>query len=288
MSTAFELIAADVKIWIKHPEYQYDVGDIEGGTFTFTGSSSSESEIDFWRRFFDDKRWATDMLDARICVDITGMMRSHIMVLPMMFHTHGIRQVDFIYSDPVAYSSGIDTTFTRGAVEHVSQVPGYEGQHNTAPNTKDILIIGAGYDDRLIRAAAQARASADQYVLMALPSLQPHMYQESQVRLQKASESIHNYRNRSFLYAPASNPFMTAQVLSDHVKMVRGNDSDSNVYLSPVGVKTQVLGFAWFFLCECRDSATSIIFPYAPTYERETSRGIARLHIFRLELDFIV
>lgn len=292
VQAVFDGVKSPKKIWLEHPEYGYDSEEISeivvGSLHTAFRGQADESEIDFWFRLFDELELSRNIPEYTLGIDITGMMRSHIIVLPMVLAGMGLKRVSVIYSDPRAYFSGIDTKFTIGSVDKVAQIPGFEGVHSTSTQTREALIIGAGYDDSLIRAAAESKGSADHYVLIGLPSLQPHMYQESKVRVQQASESIHNFRDRSYLYAPANNPFMTAQAISDKVKSLRASVPDLNIYLSPVGAKTQVLGFSWFFLCECRDSATSIIFPYAPSYSRETSVGISRIHIFDFELDWLI
>ncbi|MEN3219926.1 hypothetical protein PUR22_03645 [Mycolicibacterium porcinum] len=283
----FSNVNSQLKIWLRHPEYGYDDREIDQSHEWFVGDKG-ESEADFWLRFLADPRWrtATSSGNERVAFDITGMMRNHIILLPRLLAAVGVKHATFLYSDPKAYSGGTKTPFAIG-VEKVAQVPGFEGVHNTSTNTRDALIIGAGYDDFLIRSVAEYKRSADHYILLGLPSLQPHMYQESQVRVHAAQESIHNFRSRSFLFAPASDPFMTAQIISDQVSSLRQNDPELNVYLSPVGAKAQVLGFAWFYLCECSGDATSIIFPYSSGYEKETSTGISRVHLFEMEFDWV-
>src|SRR5580658_4376694 len=42
-------------------------------------------------------------------------------------------------------------------------------------------------------------------------------------------------------------------------------------YLSPLATKPQVLGFALYYLTECRNTAASLIFPFCQAYDQETS-----------------
>ena len=282
VTNVFDEIVAASKHWLVHPEYEFSADEVPTTGECFFGVD--ESEIDFWIRFFDHLEVKDSLSKSRVAIDITGMMRGHIVALPLVLLYRDLDRVTLLYSDPRNYVSGIETRFTVGSVARVNQIPGFEGMHTTSTHTSDMLIIGAGYDDSLIRAVAESKGSADHYVLVGLPSLQPHMYQESKYRVQKASESIQHFRPRSFLYAPASNPFMTAQVLSSHIEKLRILKQDLNVYLSPVGSKAQVLGFSWFYLSELVGTASSVIFPYAPRYEKETSTGISRIHKYQLDL----
>ncbi|WP_445169280.1 hypothetical protein ACTXG7_08140 [Mycolicibacterium sp. Dal123E01] len=218
--------------------------------------------------------------------DITGLMRPHVIALPLALALHKFAKATAIYTDPSNYSSGTGTKFTLGPIKGVSPVNGFEGAHNTSVGQEDLLVIGAGYDDKLIRSVAESKKSAEQVVLVGLPSLQPHMYQESLLRLHRVSEFINNYSRHAHLFSPASDPFMTAQVVSDYLHKKPNRDS-VNVYLCPTGPKTQALGFAWYFLCEAIGEATSIIFPYSNLYSRETSTGVGRVRTFELELECV-
>ncbi|UYO96373.1 hypothetical protein OED01_12275 [Microbacterium sp. M28] len=279
----FDLLPAAEKYWVVHSEYGYADGELPSEACWTP--DPRESEIEAWERCFSDLAITPD---AKIAIDITGMMRPHLLLLPLMLQRAGFKEATLLYSDPVSYVSGQATTFTKGPVERVAVVPGYAGAHRTSIDARDCLIIGAGYDHELVKAVAESKRNADHYVLVGMPGLQPHMYQESVYRISQAKESINDFRSRSLLYAPANNPFMTAQVLSDHLTSLRRKGEVDNVYLAPVGPKSQVLGFAWYFLCEGLGTPTSILFPYAQRYSRETSAGLSAIHEYKLELDAIV
>jgi len=76
-------------------------------------------------------------------------------------------------------------------------------------------------------------------------------------------------------------------VISNQVALLRESGRAEHVYLSPVGPKSQVLGFAWYYWCEGVVEGASVLFPYSRSYSRETSRGVAAIHGFVLELDAI-
>lgn len=275
------------KAWLIHEEYAYESSDLPSSGKLFI-NNEADSPVDFWLEFFEWIGLPRQQGATTIAVDITGMMRPHLMLLPLMLRNWGFERLTVFYSDPNSYASGHGTRFTKGPVEGISVIPGMEGMHRSSAESRDSIIVGGGYDHTLIQAVAESKRSADHYLLLGLPSLQPHMYQESLLRVSRVRESIRDYRSRTLLFAPASDPFTTAQVLSDQVRRIRRDNPGSNVYLSPVGAKTQVLGFAWYFLCEARSTATSMLFPFNRQYERETSIGISCVHRYELELDMIM
>lgn len=275
-------VSASRRIWINHAEYGFLSGELPPSDYVHEGAVG-EGELEFWAGLFSHHLMPSDRNDMRIGIDITGLMRPHVIALPLSLALHGYTAATILYSDPNAYSGGSATPFSIGPILTVAPINGFEGVHNTGVNQEDLLVIGSGYDDQVIRAAAESKRSADHVVLIGLPSLQPHMYQESLLRLHKASESIKNYSKRNHLFSPANDPFITAGVLSEYLarKFAAGID---NVYLCPTGPKTQALGFSWYFLCEAMQTPTSIIYPYAGSYSQETSKGLARTHTFELEL----
>jgi len=277
-------VQADVRIWINHEEYGFDDNELPSAHHIHSGLVG-EGEIQFWSDLFSSSVLSEVSRDVRLAIDITGLMRPHVLALPLALALHRFSNACALYSDPSGYSGGSGAVFSKGPVLRVSAVNGFEGIHDTSTENRDVLILGAGYDDELITAVAESKRAAEQIVLVGLPSLQPHMYQESLLRLHRASESINNYSRRDHIYAPASDPFTTAGVISEHITHLRSINSDLNVYLSPVGPKTQVLGISWYYLCEAVNTSTSVIFPYAESYERETSKGIGRTRIFDLEID---
>ena len=279
VQTVFSRAAAAKKLWVIHPEYGYTAGELPTDAVHIL---LNEEPIQFWTRLIHEN---AILPGQSIAIDITGMMRPHVLVLPFILRSLGHAVSTFLYSDPTTYTAGGATDFTKGPVEEVRVIPGLGGSHVSGVDTKDVLVIGAGYDHELVKAAAESKRFAAHYLVVGLPALQPHMYQESIRRVANVSDSIRQYGQRSLLFAPASDPFVTAQVLSDHVAMLRNADRLHNLYLCPVGPKTQVLGFALFYMYEEVGQSASIIFPYTSGYERETSKGITATHVFELELE---
>ena len=279
----FDAARASVKHWLIHPEYALAESDKPQGPHVFEGTAGDEA--DFWAEYF---AWANGVEPtARLAVDVTGMMRPHLVLLMKLLALRGHRHVTVLYSDPLFYSSGAKTAFAKGAVSEVRQVRGFEGQHIAGRGDGELLVIGAGYDHELIRRVADTKASARKYQMFGLPSLQHHMYQESHLRASLASESLSSPVNEYLLFAPAQDPFVTAQVLQDAVRREERSGMLGNLYLSPLGTKAQALGFALYYLMERDDGGpSSLIFPYAPAYSSETSKGLSRISICEVELDW--
>lgn len=278
-------VIAGRKIWLVHQEYGYGAGELptEGEVFV---PDDNLSEVEWWLALVDAKLGNQSLAGARVVVDITGMMRAHIMVMPLIFKELQLESLIVVYSDPTSYMSGARTVFSAGSDVEVRQVQGLEGSH-LSPSPADMLVIGAGYDFGLVRAAAEAKRTCQHLVVLGLPSLQPHMYQESQLSLSDATESLNKFGDGTLLFAPADNPFATASVLQERVSEYARRSGSGNLYFCPVGSKAQVLGFAWYFLTESRHGPASMLFPFNSKYSRETSVGFSRLHEFELELNWI-
>jgi len=196
----------------------------------------------------------------------------------------GIRRFDALYSEPVAYADREETRFSDEVVEQVRQVAGFEGNHSTDVS-RDVLIIGSGYDHELIARVAESKDQARKIQIFGLPSLRADMYQENVLRAHRAEEAVGGLgESYGTYFAPANDPFVTASVLQQIVDELRAHNNLGNLYLSPLATKPQVLGFSLYYLTECRNAAASMIFPYSPSYNRETSKGVARIWKYTVEL----
>jgi hypothetical protein len=277
----FSMVRARRKVWIVHREYGASESTPEDAYI-----GVEESEVEFWLKF---EEWLGSSLEdvGRVCVDITGMMRPHILTLVALMRARGIESCVFLYSDPVSYQSGHKTTFSKGPVEVVRQVEGYEGLHSVVASGRDVLILGTGYDVELISRTADFKSSADKVQLFGLPSLQMEMYRENRLQAARASESLGRQRGDGYLFAPANDPMATAEVLREWIRERRESGKIHNVYLAPLGTKAQVLGFGLYYLADCVNSPTSIIFPFRSGYDRETSSGLARIWSYEVPLSHL-
>ena len=129
------------------------------------------------------------------------------MVLLLMIFEKGVRKFDVLYSEPSQYLHQEQTEFSIPPVIRVRPVLGFEGIHTTGTD-QDILVLGCGYEHRLIAQVSEHKRGAKKLLLYSLPSLMPDMYQESSSEFQPRCGS--GRRSNSVAgngFAPANNPF---------------------------------------------------------------------------------
>ena len=279
----YDNVRARTKLWILHREYglQSDSFPIED---CFLSAATDESS--FCLELFDRLKGQFNSLHSlSICIDATGILRPHLLFLLKLFQRHDILKFSVIYAEPALYKGKENTEFSSGAIYEVRPVQGYEGAPAT-DSTADFLIIGMGYDHRMIAEVAEDKAKADKHQVFGLPSLRADMYQQSVLRSRRAAEELADpnfaHTNRSF--APASDPFGTAAVLSEVISQKRKESRITNLYLSPLGTKPQVIGFGLYYILECTAGDCAIMFPFSRGYSPETGQGVSRSWIYNIEL----
>ena len=279
VSVVFDAASADKKIWLLQPEYELDSAP-DG--IVYEGSivcDEANFVIDFWDEY------GSELLGKKVCIDITGFIRPTLLFLIRFFYAKGLKNFDLVYSEPDGYNKGESTRFASKEVAEVRTIEGYSGTH-VVDTSKDILIVGAGYDHHLISRVAENRDHARKYKLFGFPSLRADMFQENLLKVSKSEEYLGNISQgaSTTVYAPAYDPFLTASEIS---KLVRAEDSKgklSNLYLSPLSTKPQTVGFALFYILECIDQPVSLIFPFCERYNPSTSVGISRIWRYEIEL----
>lgn len=281
VQSVFKSVHAKNKHWLIHQEYGFASNELPNQGRLVT--PFSRTEADFLSEYLDAVD--NEIVGANLCVDITGLMRPHLMLLVQLLKLRGVTKFDAMYAEPVKYVNSHKTEFSYGAVDEVRQVQGFEGSHTAGDESRNLLIIGAGFDDRLVRLVSENKAPAQKKLLLGFPPLRADMYQQSRLRMDRASEQLGPLSSADYLFAPANDPFVTAQVVSEAVSLEetkRGTLED--LYLCPLGTKPQALGFALFFLKERMNSATSIIFPFPAKYSKKTTQGLTQVSIYTLDL----
>ena len=268
---------ATSKHWLIHPDYEYLKDEYPKGDCFFY---PTRYEGEFIRQYMRDA--GTNLRNKRVCIDITGFLKPYMMFLLAWFKNHGLNQFDVIYSEPGHYVRKEETQFSDEAVVEVRQVSMFEGLH-VSDTSNDILIIGAGYDHELMAQAAESKDNAKKLKIFGLPSLRPDMYQENVLRASRAEEAANRVGEESY-FAPANDPFVTANVLAKIVAKQQAIMKITNLYLCPVATKPQALGFAIYYLSECVGRPVSLIYPFCATHSRKTSTGISRIWKYRVEL----
>lgn len=275
----FDRVEARRKRWWLLPEYAYDEAD---GCPPDAFASSLNDEADFV-----DAALASTGLDGgsgRLCIDITGFLPQHILYLLRRLPPLGIPRFDMMYTEPLGYTQRADTIFSLGDVDQVRQVAGFGGPHVT-DMSKDVLIVGVGYDHNLIDQVILNKESSHLVQLQCLPSLSADMYNESLLRLDRLLLPSKVRVDEQLFFATANDPFVTASVLADAVAMIRrARQGITNLYLSPLATKPQALGFGLFYIRECLRTATSIIYPFSARHSRGSSTGVGRSWLYPIDL----
>jgi len=290
VKSIFDEINSTEKHWLLFPEYNYPVEElplVDGvGTKLFCFDDFlNEGEI--IRNYVQQSK--NDFKNIiNICIDITGFIRPHLIFLIRFFFASGIKEVDFIYTDPVRYKKKEQTDFSDEYID-VRQVDGCQGTHNPDTNN-DVLIIGSGYDYLRITDVSKNKNNSKKIQLFGFPSLQPDMYQENILKAYKAEEETSNGRESFIdqdraLFAPANDPFVTANIIKEYVQKESKKKSITNLYLCPLSTKAQTLGFALFYVTQCLDKPVSIIFPFCSRYARETTEGISKIWRYTIEFE---
>lgn len=278
VTSTFDRIDAARKYWVIHNEYNFDRSELPSNAPAL--SSGALAEADF---ILDTLSQITPHLEPglRLCVDITGFMRPHLMFLMYYMRTTGITRFDLVYTEPSQYMRKADTVFASNVVE-VRQINGYEGIHSV-DMTSDVLLVGIGYDHDLVSHVIDNKSGARLVQLLSLPSLSADMYQESLIRLHKVADAPFRVPEEQLAYASANDPFITYLVLNEAItKIGTLQQGISNIYISPLATKPQAVGFAMYYLNHLVGKPASIIFPLASRYAKETSRGVGRTWLYEI------
>lgn len=267
----FGRIDAKQKIWLIFPHY-HDLGLCPSTAY----DPGLYKEDEYFNQLFQDHAISPA---SRICVDITGFIRPHLIFLLLLLDNRGLEKIDFIYSEPDRYEKAEDTRFSE-FIDSVRLVEGCSAVNGSSDTTKDLLIISAGYDDKLISKIAQDRKDIrKKYLIVGFPSLQPDFYQESVLKLEGLKEILGTDIQRRF--SPAFDPFMTAQLIKE---IVESNPDHSNIYLSPLSTKAQTLGMALYYIWNYRCQPLNIIFPFSNKYHARNCIGLKKTWKYTVQL----
>lgn len=280
VNDVFNSVNSDKKYMTYFSENKIDtstfLGLDEQDTFELS-DDESESIINFIQKYNINK-------ELNICVDITGFHVPHLLFLIKYLHQVGFKIIDAIYSEPNFYKHKEKTVFSED-FNHVRQIHGYEGVHNSDVSN-DIVIIGSGYDNSRITDISTNKNTARKIQLFGFPSLQPDMYQENILKAYKAEASVGGQSfidSETNIYAPANDPFVAAEMIKKFIIKENSKKMLTNIYLSPISTKAHALGFALYFLWECNDKPISIIYPFCGKNYGNTSIGISKILRYRLE-----
>ncbi len=226
-----------------------------------------------------------------LCVDMTGFVIPQLLVLLRFLQINGLLSFDVIYTEPNQYKEGEETQFTEAPI-YVKQILGYAGMH-TSDMSNDYLVVAAGYDHSRIIEVATEKKSAKKVLLFGFPPCSPGMFQENILRAFHAEPAVGMYCFKNMdlnIFAPANDPFSTAQALKEYVDKVQHSKGKfTNLYLSPLSSKPQALGMALYYIWEeGLEKEWSIIYPFCNKYIHDTTSGISRIWCYEILLPKVV
>lgn len=279
VSKVFTEIRAHKKIWLIHPEYEYDPIEEPFGALKACPSKPNEiTQVDALLATMGD------LTEKTICIDITGFMLHVLVFLVAKFAALGIKEVTALYSEPMFYLNQEHTIFNTTTSGTPRPIKGMGGSNFS--KGQDYLIVAVGYDDKLISEITNHKDNPTIYPVFAFPSLSPDMYQQSAVRASESGDvALGNDWITNRRFAPANDPFSTAGIVRDIVSEIDHKDSNANIYLSPLSTKAQALGFALYWQLQGKNrGAVTMLLPECKKYSQETSSGMKRLWTYSVEL----
>lgn len=227
------------------------------------------------------------LLGKNICMDATGFRIPYLLFIIRLMHSLQVKQFDVIYTEPTQYRCAENTIFSDQFYE-VKQVLGLSGSH-TSKTDNDLLIIAAGYDNsRIVDVANKKKDCTKKVLLFGFPAISPGMFQENILRAYDAEYAIGTecFKDMdSNLYAPAYDPFVTAQVIKRYIEKQDKYKRLTNIYLAPLSTKPHAIGMALYYMWDQKNhSNVSLIYPFCKNYIVDNSDGIARIWRYQLEL----
>jgi len=272
----YDGVHAREKLWLISPRYNIKANELPTeNKFISIGADEAELVNEFFKSY--QRPWE----QSSVCIDITGFLKPELLYMIRNLSRLGVSKVHVLYSEPSRYALDHLTRFTNSVPLYTRAVFGFEGAHVQATDT-DTLVIGVGYDDDLLSRIAKHKTRTKKVPIFCLPSLQADMYQQSRLRASMVKQDVED--SGLSYFAPANDPFVTAQVLQDTIDRLNKSKPITNLYLSPLGTKAQALGFALYYLYEKQNTATSIIYPFTEEYTPGTSRGISKVWLYTVEL----
>jgi hypothetical protein len=149
----FSDVRAHRKVWLIHPEYQYTPIDIPIGQETVIPPGSDE--VVQVKALLD---CLGELKGKTLCIDSTGFMRHVLAFLVPMLARIGLTEFTVLYSEPQAYKKQENTAFSTRTSGVVRPVRGTGGSPD--PGARNVLVIGVGYDSKLIAEVAAHKDGA--------------------------------------------------------------------------------------------------------------------------------
>ena len=114
------------------------------------------------------------------------------------------------------------------------------------------------------------------------------MFQENIVKAYNAESALGSQcfdKMEDNIFAPAYDPFVTAQNIKEYLVEKQQKTLFTNIYFSPLSSKPLALGIALFYIWEQgHHQAMSIIYPQCKNYITENSEGIGCIWRYEFQI----
>lgn len=288
----FEQINAKEKIWLLFPDYNLDKKDIaydQDYIFSLKQEmTDTRLEMNFINKFINEYDLIEQYKGKKIAIDITGFVKPYMFYLILVLK-NSFNKFDIIYTEPNIYLNHEDTKFSNDSATFTRSINGYDTK--SEQNKDDLLIINAGYDYTLVsRIAENKKSIKNNKILIGFPSLQPIMYQENILNFKKIADELDIHASEfNPLFAPANDPFETANVVDKYVEeYIITHPNISTIYLAPLATKAQALGIQLFAIYEkekyeLEGIDIKIIYPFTNGYAKDSGKNLFRINKYTLE-----
>jgi len=291
----FNHIFSHKKIWLDLPDYtDVNSSEIENITEQIEIYSNSTINIEdndleshFIKVFFEQHN-IMQYQEKKICIDITGFVKPYMIYLIVALEYIGFKKFDIIYSEPKVYKNQEDTEFSEEEIIATRNINGFDTRDDE--NEDDLFIINAGYDYRLlINIAGYKKYVKNKKLLIGFPSLQPIMYQENILNLQKAATELNIDFSFKPLYSSSNDPFDTAKIVKDYIlQYIKTHPNLKTIYISPLATKSQALGLVLFSILEKpffdqRNITIKIVYPFTKSYSSSAGKELFKINKYSLE-----
>jgi hypothetical protein len=292
VTDVYNNIDATKKIWLLFPDYEeVNLAEIDG--LYYLNEDLTVNMTDLEMEYINSFIYFINLESynsRKICIDITGFVKPYMIYLLIILEDLGFTNIDILYSEPNSYENKEETEFSKKEIICTRSVNGFDGRPKEGLN--DLFIINVGYDSKLtIEMASFKKEVKKREILLGFPSLQPIMYQENILNLEKASDELSlSESNFKPLLAPANNPFETAKVINDFIReYIKTHDDVKIIYLAPLATKAQTLGMVLFYLFEKQDLETNkitvkFVYPFTKSYSSSAGEDLFRIN--KYEIDF--
>lgn len=285
----YKYIDAKEKLWVLFDEYAIAKSTIDGEYFEYTVQDKNKSEAEYILKLFSEK--LADKQTLQICIDTTGFMKPYMVFLLLLLNQKGFKKIDLIYTEPQSYEKNENTEFSeKESSINVRDIITFDSFYPSS-NSDDLYIVNVGYDSSLVNKVLTNIKVNEKKVLVGFPSLQPIMYQENILNLEKSNAYLGLEPHDDLLYAPANNPFLTAHIVSRFIKNYKEtNKNISNIYISPLATKAQTIGLTLFYIFENKnyeeeDISIHLRYPFTNSYSSKAGKGYFRINKYIIEFD---